>query len=41
VIAIELLGQNELALAVATGAITFLIVVFSEITPKVLGATFP
>ena len=26
---------------VATGAITFLIVVFSEITPKVLGATFP
>ncbi|HSD43990.1 MAG TPA: HlyC/CorC family transporter [Burkholderiales bacterium] len=41
VIAIELLGQNQLALAVATGAITFLIVVFSEITPKVLGATFP
>ena len=41
VIAIELLGQNELALAVATGAITFLIVVFSEITPKVIGATFP
>jgi Mg2+/Co2+ transporter CorB len=41
VIAIELLGQNQVALAVATGAITFLIVVFSEITPKVLGATFP
>ena len=41
VIAIELLGQNELALAVATAAVTFLIVVFSEITPKVLGATFP
>jgi Mg2+/Co2+ transporter CorB len=41
VIAIELLGQNRVALAVATGAITFLIVVFSEITPKVLGATFP
>jgi Mg2+/Co2+ transporter CorB len=41
VIAIELLGQNRLALAVATGAITFLIVVFSEITPKVLGVTFP
>ena len=40
-IAIDLLGQNELALAVATGAITFLIVVFSEITPKVIGATFP
>lgn len=41
VIAIRLLGQSEVALAVATGAITFLIVVFSEITPKVIGATFP
>ncbi|HET9045038.1 MAG TPA: CNNM domain-containing protein [Burkholderiales bacterium] len=41
VIAIELLGQNQLALAAATAAITFLIVVFSEITPKILGATFP
>jgi Mg2+/Co2+ transporter CorB len=41
VIAIDLLGQSELALALATGAITFLIVVFSEITPKVVGATFP
>jgi Mg2+/Co2+ transporter CorB len=41
VIAIELLGQNQVALAAATAAITFLIVVFSEITPKVLGATFP
>jgi len=40
-IAIDLLGQNEIALAVATGSITFLIVVFSEITPKVIGATFP
>jgi Mg2+/Co2+ transporter CorB len=40
-IAIELLGQSRLALAVATAAITFLIVVFSEITPKVIGATFP
>ena len=40
-IAIELLGQSQVALAVATGAITFLIVVFSEITPKVIGATFP
>jgi Mg2+/Co2+ transporter CorB len=40
-IAIELLGQNRMALAVATAVITFLIVVFSEITPKVIGATFP
>jgi Mg2+/Co2+ transporter CorB len=41
VIAIELLGQNRLSLALATAVITFLIVVFSEITPKVIGATFP
>jgi Mg2+/Co2+ transporter CorB len=41
VIAIELLGQNRMALASATAVITFLIVVFSEITPKVIGATFP
>jgi Mg2+/Co2+ transporter CorB len=41
VIAIELLGQNRMALATATAVITFLIVVFSEITPKVIGATFP
>jgi Mg2+/Co2+ transporter CorB len=41
VIAIDLLGQNRMALAVATAVITFLIVVFSEITPKVIGATFP
>jgi Mg2+/Co2+ transporter CorB len=40
-IAIDLLGQNRMALAIATAAITFLIVVFSEITPKVIGATFP
>jgi Mg2+/Co2+ transporter CorB len=40
-IAIELLGQNNVALAVATTVITFLIVVFSEITPKVIGATYP
>jgi Mg2+/Co2+ transporter CorB len=41
VIAIELLGQNRLSLALATAVITFLIVVFSEITPKVVGATYP
>ncbi len=41
VITIELFGQNELALGLGTLIITFLILVFSEITPKVLGATFP
>jgi Mg2+/Co2+ transporter CorB len=41
VITIELFGQNELALGLGTLIITFLILVFSEITPKVIGATFP
>jgi Mg2+/Co2+ transporter CorB len=40
-ITFRLFGDDELALAIATGAITFSILVFSEITPKVLGATFP
>jgi Mg2+/Co2+ transporter CorB len=40
-IAFRLFGEDELSLAIATGAVTFFILVFSEITPKVLGATFP
>ncbi len=40
-IAIGTFGNNETALLAATGAITFLIIVFSELTPKVLGATYP
>jgi Mg2+/Co2+ transporter CorB len=36
-----LLGDNETALAVATGAVTFAILVFAEITPKVIGAAYP
>jgi Mg2+/Co2+ transporter CorB len=40
-ISFRLVGDDELALAIATGAVTFSILVFSEITPKVLGATFP
>jgi Mg2+/Co2+ transporter CorB len=39
--AIRFVGDNEWALLAATGVITFLILVFSEITPKVIGATFP
>ena len=35
----RLLGEGELALAAGTVAVTFLILVFSEITPKVIGAT--
>jgi Mg2+/Co2+ transporter CorB len=35
----RLLGEGELALAASTVAVTFLILVFAEITPKVIGAT--
>jgi Mg2+/Co2+ transporter CorB len=38
-ITIELFGDDKWALGAATLLITFLILVFSEITPKVLGAT--
>ena len=40
-IAVRLFGEGELTLALATGAVTFFILVFSEITPKVIGATYP
>lgn len=38
VITIELFGDEKWALGVGTIAVTFLILVFSEITPKVIGA---
>lgn len=41
VITIKLFGDNEWSLTVGTLAVTFLILVFSEITPKVLGAAYP
>jgi len=41
VVAIRLFGDNEWALGLGTAAVTFLILVFSEITPKVIGATYP
>ena len=40
-IAVRYLGHSQAALLVATAAATFAILVFSEITPKVLGATYP
>ena len=40
-IARRLLGDSELALVIATAAAAFAILVFSEITPKVIGATYP
>ncbi|MCL4800719.1 MAG: HlyC/CorC family transporter [Burkholderiales bacterium] len=41
VITIEFFGRNEYALMASTAGLTFLILVFSEITPKVLGAAYP
>ena len=41
VIAVELVGQGRMAYAVSTLGISFVIIVFSEITPKVIGATYP
>ena len=40
-IARRYLGGSEFALFVATGAAAFAILVFSEITPKVIGAAYP
>jgi len=40
VITFRLFGQNELALTLATLVVTFLILVFSEVTPKVIGASY-
>ncbi len=41
VITVRLMGANEWALPIATMGITFSILVISEVTPKVLGATYP
>jgi len=40
VIAIELFGEEKWALGAGTLVITFVILVFSEITPKIVGATY-
>jgi Mg2+/Co2+ transporter CorB len=40
-IAVQLFGQGKFAYAISTLAISFLIIVFAEITPKVVGATYP
>ena len=40
IITVRLFGQGEAALALGTIVVTFLIVVFSEITPKVVGAAY-
>jgi Mg2+/Co2+ transporter CorB len=40
-ISIRLYGDSNVALSLATLLLTFLILVFSEVTPKVLGASYP
>lgn len=40
-IAVRLIGQNEWALSISTLAISFCLLVVSEVTPKVIGATYP
>lgn len=40
-VAVRLLGDDKLAYALGTLLISFLIIVFSEVTPKVIGATYP
>jgi Mg2+/Co2+ transporter CorB len=40
-VAVRLLGDDKVAYAIGTIAISFLIIVFSEVTPKVIGATYP
>ena len=39
--AVRLLGDDRIAYAAGTLIISFLIIVFAEITPKVIGATYP
>jgi Mg2+/Co2+ transporter CorB len=40
-IAISMFGNNKQVITIATGAVAFLLIVFAEITPKVIGATYP
>lgn len=41
IIAVQLFGDREIVLGVSTICITFLLLVFSEITPKIIGASSP
>ena len=40
-ISVKFFGEGKTAYAVSTLSISFLLIVFSEITPKVIGATYP
>ncbi|WP_338069411.1 HlyC/CorC family transporter [Parasulfuritortus cantonensis] len=41
VVSFRVFGENEISLTLATVLVTFLILVFSEVTPKVIGASYP
>lgn len=40
-LAISAFGNNEQVITIATAVVAFLLIVFAEITPKVIGATYP
>lgn len=40
-LAITAFGNEESVITIATGVVAFLLIVFAEITPKVVGATYP
>jgi Mg2+/Co2+ transporter CorB len=40
-IAIQTFGHDDNVITISTGVVAFLLIVFAEISPKVLGATFP
>jgi Mg2+/Co2+ transporter CorB len=40
-ITLVMFGHNNVVLSVTTGLVAFLIIVFCEITPKIVGASFP
>ena len=40
-IALRTFGHNNLVLSVTTGVVAFFIIVFAEIAPKIVGATYP
>jgi Mg2+/Co2+ transporter CorB len=40
-IALHTFGNDNVVLSITTGVVAFLIIVFAEITPKIVGATYP
>jgi len=40
-LAISAFGNNEQVITIATAVVAFMLIIFAEITPKVIGATYP